>query len=70
MKVKSTYSGKALKVAMKGPYTGMPKAHDQLHAFMAARGYERAGASWDEYVSDPGTTPEADLLTNIYQPVK
>lgn len=70
VQVKSTYAGKALKVVMKGPYTGMPKTFDKLHAFMAARGYEPAGAPWDEYVSDPGTTPEADVITNIYQPVR
>jgi hypothetical protein len=22
--------------------------------------------AWEEYVSDPGETPEAELLTNIY----
>jgi hypothetical protein len=37
---------------------------------MAARAYEPAGRPWDEYVSDPGTTPEVDVVTNIYQPVK
>ena len=70
VKVKSTYSGRALKVVMKGPYAGMPKTYDKLHAYMAARGYESAGSPWDEYVSDPGTTPEVDVVTNIYQPVK
>jgi effector-binding domain-containing protein len=70
VQMKSTYAGKALKVVMKGPYAGMPKAYDKLHAFMAVRGYESAGPPWDEYVSDPGTTPEADVVTNIYQPVK
>jgi effector-binding domain-containing protein len=44
--------------------------YDKLQAFMAARGYEANGAPWDEYVSDPGNTPEAELITNIYQPVK
>jgi hypothetical protein len=54
---------------MKGPYTGMPEAHDQLHAFMAARGYERAGRLGrirQRSGDDPGSRP----LTNIYQPVK
>ncbi len=70
VQVKATYAGKALKVAMKGPYAGMPATYDKLHAFMAARAYEPNGSPWDEYVSDPGNTPEADLITNIYQPVK
>ena len=70
VKVKQTYGGKALKIVFKGPYGGMPPSYAKLTAYMAARGYASAGAPWDEYVSDPGTTPEADLITNIYQPVK
>lgn len=70
VKIKQTYAGKALKVVLKGPYSAMPTTYAKLHAFMAARGYEAAGAPWDEYVSDPGNTPESDLITNIYQPVK
>jgi effector-binding domain-containing protein len=68
--VKPTYGGDALEVVFKGPYGGMPPSYAKLHAYMAARGYESAGPPWDEYVSDPGTTPEAELITNIYQPVK
>lgn len=70
VQVKQTYAGKALKVTMKGPYKGMPAAYEKLQAFMAARGYEANGSPWDEYVSDPGNTPEAELVTNIYQPIK
>jgi effector-binding domain-containing protein len=70
VQVKTTYAGKALKVVMKGPYSGMPATHDKLRAFMAARGYEQNGSPWDEYVSDPGNTPESALVTIIYQPVK
>ena len=70
VKVKTTYAGKALKITVKGPYGGMPPSYAKLQAFMAARGYESAGPPWDEYVSDPGTTPEPELTTNIYQPVK
>jgi len=70
VKVKRTYAGKALKIVFKGPYGGMPPSFAKLTAYMAARGYEPAGPPWDEYVSDPGTTPEVELTTNIYQPVK
>jgi effector-binding domain-containing protein/uncharacterized membrane protein len=70
VQLKTTYAGPALKVVLKGPYSGMPAAYEQLTAYMKVRGYESAGASWDEYVSDPGTTPEAELTTNIVQPIK
>ena len=70
VQVKQTYAGKALKIVFKGPYGGMTPSYVKLQAYMAARGYESSGPPWDEYVSDPGTTPEAELTTNIYQPVK
>jgi effector-binding domain-containing protein/uncharacterized membrane protein len=70
VKVKQTYAGQALKVVMKGPYSGMPTAYNKLKAFMTVRGYEAAGAPWDEYVSDPGTTAPGDLITHIVQPIK
>ncbi len=33
-------------------------------------GYEPAGPPWDEYMSDPGTTPEPGLITHIYLPIR
>jgi len=70
VRIRASYAGKVLKVVVKGPYTGMPAVYSKLTAYMAARGYESAGAPWDEYLSDPTTTPPAELKTNIYQPVK
>jgi len=70
VQIKQTYGGKALKVVHKGAYHGMEATYDKLTAWMAAYGYESAGAPWDEYVSDPGKTAEADLVTNIVMPVK
>jgi effector-binding domain-containing protein len=70
VQVKQTYGGKALKVVHKGAYHGLEATYNQLLAWTAAHGYESAGSPWDEYVSDPGNTTEADLVTNIYMPVK
>lgn len=70
VQIKQTYGGKALKVVHKGAYHDMPATYDRLTAWMAAYGYESAGSPWDEYVSDPGNTAEADLVTNILMPVK
>lgn len=70
VKVKSTYGGMALKVFRKGSDDGRPRTYAKLRAYMAVRGYESAGASWDEYIGDPRTMPDDDLVTYIYQPVK
>jgi len=68
--VKQSYAGPALKAVHKGSYAGLPATFQKLHAVVAARGYEPAGAPWDEYVTDPGKTPEPELVTNVVQPVK
>ncbi|HYV84300.1 MAG TPA: SRPBCC family protein [Patescibacteria group bacterium] len=68
--VKQSYAGRVLKVVHKGAYRTLQKDYDQLDAYAAAHGYERPAPTWDEYVTDPGKTPEPDLITNIYMPVK
>jgi effector-binding domain-containing protein len=70
VKVKKTYAGKALKVVHKGAYRELPSTYDRLFAYAAAHGLERNGPSFSEYVSDPGSTPEPELVTIVYVPVK
>ena len=70
VQVKQTYGGPALKIVHKGSYHALPATYARTMAYMQAAGYEPAGAPWDEFVSDPGETPEAELLTHIYVPVR
>ncbi len=65
-----TYGGKVLKVTNTGPYEDLAKTYGMIKSYMAAYGYEQAGNAWEEYVSDPGKTPAAELITLIYYPVK
>ena len=70
VKLTHTYAGRVVKAVYHGPYSGLKAAHQRVQAFLAAAGYERAGAIWEQYVTDPGTTPESELVTHIYYPVK
>jgi len=70
VRIKETYTGKALKVVHVGAYSGMQDTYDKLFAYAAASGLEQNGPPWDEYVTDPGSTPAPELRTNIYLPVK
>lgn len=65
-----TYGGPALKVTHTGPYEELGKTYQMIDAYLAAYGYQKAGDVWEEYVSDPGKTPAAELVTLIYYPVK
>jgi effector-binding domain-containing protein len=70
VRLMKTYAGKALKVTHRGPYATMPQTYEMLHAYMKAYGYEKSSDEWEEYVSDPGKTPESELITHIFYPVK
>jgi effector-binding domain-containing protein len=70
VQVKQTYGGPVLKVVHKGSYHALPATYAKTMAFMKTVGYEPAGSPWDEFVSDPGNTPESELITNIYVPIR
>ena len=64
-----TPSGKALKVVHRGPYAKLRETYGALENYMSKAGYAMPALAWEVYLSDPDTTPEADLVTEIYMPV-
>ena len=70
VQLKQTYGGKALKVALRGPYSQIPGTTVKLAAYVAAHGLETNGQPWDEFANDPTTVKEQEILTNIYVPIK
>ena len=69
VRLASTYGGRVLRVVHQGPYTGLEAVHDQVEAYVAAHGLETTERSWSEWVSDPGSTAESDLITHLYFPI-
>ena len=65
-----TFRGLAVKAVYQGPYAGLIAANDQITAFLAASGYDKAGPSMEQYISDPASTAETELVTHIYYPVR
>lgn len=65
-----SYAGRAVKATYTGPYMGLPGANAQALSYLAAAGYAAAGPRWEEYVSDPGQTPDAELITHLYYPIE
>jgi len=58
--------GPAARIVHRGPYGNTLASYEQLYAWIAARGLEPTGVSWEEYVSDPGETPPESLITHLY----
>lgn len=69
-KLGKTYSGKVLKATHKGPYAGLSDHFQKLMAYKRAMGFVDNGPPWDVYVSDPQRTPQAELLTETFMPVR
>ena len=63
-------SGPSLKVMHKGAYMGLAETWARVDAYVAAHQLKVGAAPrWEEYQSDPGTTPQDDLLTALYLPL-
>jgi effector-binding domain-containing protein len=65
-----TYGGRVVRAVHVGPYTGLEETYGIVEAFLGAHRLEANGRSWNVFVSDPGNTPEEELTTEIYYPVK
>jgi len=75
--VKRLAAGRAMRFTHRGPHADLMKTYGQITEFLKAKGLMNTEADWakympmwEEYLNDPHTTPEADLLTHIYLPVK
>jgi effector-binding domain-containing protein len=65
-----TYSGAAIRIRHTGSYRQLGATHRKIAAYLAALGLERNGDPWETYISDPTRVPEAELLTDVYDPVR
>lgn len=70
VKMGSTFGGKVLKVVHTGAYGNLPSTYEKIEAYMAAHGLEKADRPWEQWISDPGETPEEELITHIYFPLE
>ena len=63
----------ALRFVHRGPYREVRHTYERIEAWLRERGGIRTAADWaryspmwEEYLNDPATTPESDLVTRIY----
>ncbi len=68
--------GSALRFTHRGPYSRLSETYDRITEWMKGEGmlqteaeWEAHGPVWEEYVTDPETTPEGELVTFIYVPM-
>ena len=66
-------SGKALRFTHTGPYPQLMGTYNSITEYLREKGLLVTDADWakympmwEEYVNDPDTVPEAELITHIY----
>jgi len=70
VRIGETPGGRTVVTQHVGPYAGLSASYAKAHAFAAAYGLEQAGPEWEQFVSDPGDTPENELITMLYIPIR
>jgi effector-binding domain-containing protein len=70
IKAGETPGGKALKAVHRGSYDTLRQTYDALGRHMAESGIPTPRYSWEVYLNEPGTTSDADLVTEIFMPVE
>jgi effector-binding domain-containing protein/uncharacterized protein YndB with AHSA1/START domain len=65
-----THAGRAARAIHRGAYRELRATHEQLRAWLAASGLREAGPPWEQYVSDPASVPEGELITHVYYPIE
>lgn len=71
--IRSLPESSALRFIHRGPYRDVRNTYDRIEAWLRERGgiktdadWARYSPMWEEYLNDPTTTPESELVTRIY----
>ena len=59
-------AGPAVRAVHHGAYDQMMPTYSKLIAYMSAHGLSHGQVSWEHYVTDPGMTAQADMITYVY----
>lgn len=66
VKADRTPAGRVVHFTHVGPYEKLRDSYGELMAWMEREGLSIGAPSWEVYVNDPDSTPEEELLTEIY----
>lgn len=66
----TTYAGRAIRLRHVGSYDGLSASTEKAQAYVAIHALKARDRVLNEFVSDPGDTAEAELITDIYVPIE
>lgn len=59
-------SGTAVRAVHRGGYDQMMPTYEKLAAYMSAHGLSQGEVSWEQYITDPASTAQKEMLTYVY----
>jgi len=67
----SIAEGNVVRAVHIGSYQSAAQSYEVLYEYIADNGYVKAGATWEQYMTDPVSQPDTSKwITHIYLPVK
>lgn len=66
IKADATPAGKALAFTHIGPYATLRNSYAEMMKHIEDNSLEMRAPTWEVYVNDPRTTPEAELRTDVF----
>lgn len=69
MEIRRLEVPRALRAVHCGPYDTLPRTYAKIDAYLKDLGLAPIGPPWEQYISDPGDTPDEDLITEVYFPL-
>ncbi|MFZ2101781.1 MAG: GyrI-like domain-containing protein [Oricola sp.] len=66
IKAGMTPAGRVVSFTHVGPYSKFSESYGALMEWMQGEGLALGAPTWETYVDDPDSTPEAELRTDIY----
>jgi effector-binding domain-containing protein len=75
--IRTLAGGRALRFIHRGPYDTLRATYGQIDAWLREHGaikteadWARYSGMWEEYLNEPGTVPDAELISRIDLPLR